>query len=283
MGYYGEANQSIAPGAGRAHGRNIDKRESIQKAMLEIAELVSDAGGDLTMDALVKGFLEWQSRKAQSPSHSYSEAEEDDSAFDPPRGALSQRKLRRFDDDDEDLPDDVSGQEPDDAPPAIVLPLPDRASFEDVLEDNFKKARHDLDPMCVAVCSVNRIPQIITKHGRETAQRLLERIAALLNKSTGGNCHSARKDYEFVIVSRGKQPSALIESLQQGIDELATVRWHDKFSREFIGMCEVRVSVADVFDFPNPSVAMRAADVLHRQMLREGLTDVMLATPDMAD
>lgn len=283
MGYYGEANQSIAPGAGRAHGRNIDKRESIQKAMLEIAELVGDAGGDLTMDGLVRAFLEWQSRKAQSPSNSSSDGGEDDSAFDPPRGTLSPRKLRRFDDDDEDLSFDEAHKEPDDAPPAIVLPLPDRASFEDVLDDNFKKARHDLDPMCVAVCSVNRIPQIITKHGRETAQRLLERIAALLNKSTGGNCHSARKDYEFVIVSRGKTPSALVESLQQGIDELATVRWHDKFSREFIGMCEVRVSVADVFDFPNPSVAMRAADVLHRQMQREGLTDVMLATKDMAN
>ena len=53
MGYYGEANQSIAPGAGRARGENIDKRESIQKAMLEIAELVSDAGGDLTLKAQV--------------------------------------------------------------------------------------------------------------------------------------------------------------------------------------------------------------------------------------
>ncbi len=287
MGYYGEANQSIAPGAGRARGENIDKRESIQKAMLEIAELVSDAGGDLTMDALVKAFLEWQSRKAQSqaqpPSQPNLNIEEYDSADDPPRGALSTRKLRRFDDDDEDLYDDETDEEPEDAAPAIVLPIPDRASFEDVLEDNFKKARRDLDPMCVAVCSVNRIPQIIAKHGRETAQRLLERIAALLNKSTGGNCHSARKDYEFVIVSRGKTPSALIESLQQGIDELATVRFHDKFSREFIGLCEVRVSVADVFDFPNPSIAMRAADVLHRQMQREGTTDVMLATKDMAD
>ena len=106
MGYYGEANQSIAPGAGRARGENIDKRESIQKAMLEIAELVSDAGGDLTMDALVKAFLEWQSRKAQSqaqpPSQPNLNIEEYDSADDPPRGALSTRKLRRFDDDDED-------------------------------------------------------------------------------------------------------------------------------------------------------------------------------------
>lgn len=291
MGYYGEASQSIAPGAGRARGENIDERESIQKAMLEIAELVSDAGGVLTMDALVKGFLEWQSRKAQSQSQAQAQAapqpnldtEKDDRATVPQRGALSPRKLRRFDDNEEDLFEDETDQDAEDAAPAITLPIPDRASFEDVLEDNFKKARRDLDPMCVAVCSVNRIPQIIAKHGRATAQRLLERIAALLNKSTGGNCHSARKDYEFVIVSRGKTPSALVESLQQGIDELATVRFHDKFSREFIGMCEVRVSVADVFDFPNPSVAMRAADVLHRQMQLEGITDVMLATKDMAD
>ena len=152
--------------------------------MLEIAELVSDAGGDLTMDALVKAFLEWQSRKAQSqaqpPSQPNLNIEEYDSADDPPRGALSTRKLRRFDDDDEDLYDDETDEEPEDAAPAIVLPIPDRASFEDVLEDNFKKARRDLEPMCVAVCSVNRIPQIIAKHGRETAQRLLERIAALL-------------------------------------------------------------------------------------------------------
>ena len=164
------------------------------------------------------------------------------------------------------------------------LALPDRATFNDELERNYRIARNEVEPLSVAICSVSRIDAIVKTHGLETAQRLLERVATTLSSATKGECYSARKsNSEFIMLARGITISQFCNVLEESIASLAARRWHDKYSNETLGMIEMHVGVAHVFDFANPSQAMRAADLAHERAVLEQASNVVIAdTRDLA-
>jgi len=174
--------------------------------------------------------------------------------------------------------DDDAGQAPEATAKAFDLALPDRASFEDELERNYRIARNEVEPLSVAICSVSRIEKIVQSHGMRTAQRLLERVATTLSYATKGECYSARKSgSEFVMMARGITISQFRAVLEQSIADLSARRWHDKFSNEALGMIDMHIGVAHVFDFAHPSLAMRAADLAHERAVLEGTSNVVVA------
>lgn len=167
------------------------------------------------------------------------------------------------------------------AAPAIETSLPDRAQFEVALAENYRIARNEVEPLSVAICSVSRIEQIVEHHGLHTATRLMERVAATLSMATKGECYTARKSSsEFIMLARGITISQFQEILEQSIIDLSVRRWHDKFSNKTLGMVEMHIGAAHVFDFVDPSSAMRAADLAHERAMLEHTSTVILAGPD---
>ena len=162
--------------------------------------------------------------------------------------------------------------------PEIETSLPDRAQFEIALQENFRIARNEVEPLSVAICSVSRIDQIVENHGLHTATRLMERVASTLSLATKGECYSARKSAsEFIMLARGITVTQFSAILEQSIIDLSLRRWHDKFSNKTLGMVEMHVGVAHVFDFANPSEAMRAADLAHERAMLEYTSTVVQA------
>ncbi|MEL7727929.1 diguanylate cyclase [Citromicrobium bathyomarinum] len=191
--------------------------------------------------------------------------------------AEAETKSRRRHDDGEAAPQSDT--------PAIRTNLPDRAQFEVALNENFRIARNEVEPLSVAICSVSRIDRIVQDHGLHTATRLMERVASTLSHATRGECYSARKSAsEFIMLARGITISQFQEVLEQSIIDLSLRRWHDKFSNKTLGMIEMHVGIAHVFDFANPSEAMRAADLAHeRAMLEHNSTVVLADARDLDD
>lgn len=182
---------------------------------------------------------------------------------------------RHRDDDTSEFAEEIAG---------FDLALPDRATFNEELERNYRIARNEVEPLSVAICSVSRIDAIVKDHGLETAQRLLERVASTLSSATKGECYSARKsNSEFIMLARGITISQFCDVLEESIVNLAARRWHDKYSNETLGMVDMHIGVAHVFDFANPSQAMRAADLAHERALGEHTSNVVIAdTRDLA-
>ncbi len=187
--------------------------------------------------------------------------------------ATADMQVRRRRDDDGQ---NAGGQEA----PRIETGLPDRAQFEVALAENFRIARNEVEPLSVAICSVSRIEQIVEHHGLHTATRLMERVAGTLSLATKGECYSARKsNSEFIMLARGITISQFCAVLEESIANLAARRWHDKFSNETLGMIDMHVGIAHVFDFASPGQAMRAADLAHERAMLERDSNVVLAHP----
>lgn len=165
-----------------------------------------------------------------------------------------------------------------DAAAGLDFALPDRATFDAMLERNYRIARNEVEPLSVAICSVSRIDAILERHGIATTQRLLARVASTLSAATSGECYSARQsNSEFIMLARGITVSRFCAVLEERIAGLAARRWHDKFSNRMLGMIDMHVGVAHVFDFSNPSQAMRAADLAHEQAVLQQASNVVLA------
>ena len=166
--------------------------------------------------------------------------------------------------------------------PRIETGLPGRAQFDLALEENYRIARSEVEPLSVAICSVSRIDQIVQQHGLHTATRLMERVAATLSQATRGECYSARQsNSEFIMLARGITISQFSDILEQTIYDLSIRRWYDKFSNKALGMIDLHVGIAHVFDFANPAHAMRAADLAHEKAVLEASSTVLLADEAM--
>lgn len=173
--------------------------------------------------------------------------------------------------------DDGTSAEQADAP-KFETGLPDRAQFELALEENYRIAQREIEPLSIAICSVSRIEQIVEQHGLHTAKRLMDRVASTLSLAAKGECYSARKgNSEFIMLARGITISQFAAVIEHSIADLAARRWHDKFSNQTLGMIEMHVGIAHVFDFATPSHAMRAADLAHEQAMLEHASNVVLA------
>ena len=290
-----------------------DHHRDVHHALAQIADIIVENGEGLTLESLIKGY--WRSYSAAGGNVVSIHAARGGAAAPGTRGAVARlaeriapslglppcglaaeeerfvreaaRVARAYRDDLDRAAagfpsarrhDDGTGAPGSDAP-AIDTSLPDRTQFEVALRENFRIARNEVEPLSVAICSVSRIEKIMQSHGLHTATRLMERIASTLSLATRGECYSARKSAsEFVMLARGITITQFQAVLEQSIVDLSARRWHDRFSNRTLGMVEMHVGIAHVFDFANPSEAMRAADLAHERAMLEHASTVTLAT-----
>ena len=259
--------------------------DEVHAALARMADTIVESGESLSLESLIKAF--WRSYSSGGGNIvSIHEARSAPSEPIAPEGALARiaghmarigkdgdleaaNLLHRHRDGGQDAAPDT---------PRIQTSLPDRSHFEIALQENYRIARSEVEPLSVAICSVSRIDQIVDQHGLHTATRLMERIASTLSLATRGECYSARQSAaEFIMLARGITVTRFSALLEDSIYDLSVRRWHDRFSNRSIGMVDLHVGVAHVFDFASPALAMRAADLAHQRALAEGTSTVALA------
>ena len=139
--------------------------------------------------------------------------------------------------------------------------LPNRRAFEHRLDREVVAARAAGDPLCVAFCDIDRFKRINDTHGHDAGDRVLRAVACALNEISDERCHVARHGgEEFVVLFRGLPLGEAYDRLDETRDSLAERRMVNRATDVPFGKVTFSAGIADVFDYPDPREALRAAD-----------------------
>lgn len=139
--------------------------------------------------------------------------------------------------------------------------LPNRRAFEAVLDREHQEARAALDALVVAFCDIDHFKLVNDTHGHDAGDRVIRLIAELLAGISNDNCHVARHGgEEFVMLFRGASLSEAKASLDTVRESMAERRLINRKTEEPFGQITFSAGIADVFDFPDPRAALKAAD-----------------------
>ncbi|WP_328276135.1 GGDEF domain-containing protein [Sphingobium sp.] len=139
--------------------------------------------------------------------------------------------------------------------------LPNRRAFETVLEREHKEARAALDPLVVAFCDIDHFKAVNDTHGHDAGDRVIRLIAEMLAGISDDNCHVARHGgEEFVMLFRSATLSEAKTRLDDVREKLSERRMINRKTDEPFGQITFSAGIADVFDFPDPRAALKAAD-----------------------
>jgi diguanylate cyclase len=156
--------------------------------------------------------------------------------------------------------------------------LPNRRAFETVLEREHAEARAALDPLVVAFCDIDHFKAVNDTHGHDAGDRVLRLIAELLSAICDDNCHIARHGgEEFVMLFRGAALGEARLRLDGVRENLAERRLVNRKTDEPFGQITFSAGVADVFDFPDPRAALKAADEALYAAKQGGRNQICLA------
>jgi diguanylate cyclase len=161
--------------------------------------------------------------------------------------------------------------------------LPNRRAFETVLEREFREARATLDPLIVAFCDIDHFKRINDTHGHDAGDRVIRMIAEMLATISNDNCHVARHGgEEFVMLFRGVSLTEAHKNLDRLREEMADRRLINRKTDEPLGQITFSAGIADVFDFPDPRAALKAADEALYAAKQGGRNQVRIAAKDGA-
>ena len=139
--------------------------------------------------------------------------------------------------------------------------LPNRRAFENTLREEAATAREGTEPLCVAFCDIDHFKVINDNHGHDAGDRVLKFVAGLLAKISDDRCHVARHGgEEFVMLFRGM---TVAEAAKVGDDariDMAQRNLVDRKTGERMERVTFSGGVADVFAYPEPRDALKAAD-----------------------
>lgn len=156
--------------------------------------------------------------------------------------------------------------------------LPNRRAFEAVLEREYRDARSSLDPLAVAFCDIDHFKRINDTHGHDAGDRVIRLIAEMLATISDDNCHVARHGgEEFVMLFRGVSLSEAHKKLDGLREQMAERRLRNRKTDEPLGQITFSAGIADVFDFPDPRAALKAADEALYAAKQGGRNKVMIA------
>jgi diguanylate cyclase len=160
--------------------------------------------------------------------------------------------------------------------------LPNRRAFETVLDREFREARAALEPLVVAFCDIDHFKRINDTHGHAAGDRVIRLIAEILAEISNDNCHVARHGgEEFVMLFRGLDTAATFEKLDDLREKLANRHFVNRATDEPLGQITFSTGIADVFDFPDPRAALRAADEALYAAKEGGRNQVRIAPRDI--
>ena len=156
--------------------------------------------------------------------------------------------------------------------------LPNRRAFEAVLDQNFREAQAGIEHLCVAFCDIDNFKQINDAHGHETGDRVIQAVAETLNKLTNTHCHVARHGgEEFVVLFRRLTKQQAREKLDAVRENFSERRFVNRMTDDPIGRITFSGGVADVFAYPTPRDALRAADQALYLAKEQGRNAIMAA------
>ena len=139
--------------------------------------------------------------------------------------------------------------------------LPNRRAFEGLLETHYREAQRLIEPLCVAFCDIDHFKSVNDTHGHDTGDRVIQAIGQVLSRISNENCHVARHGgEEFVMLFRGLTKRESQMKLDEARELMANRRFINRTTDEPIGQITFSGGVADVFAFPDPREALRAAD-----------------------
>ncbi|MBC2668912.1 GGDEF domain-containing protein [Novosphingobium piscinae] len=160
--------------------------------------------------------------------------------------------------------------------------LPNRRAFEHRLDREVVAARAAGDPLCVAFCDIDRFKRINDTHGHDAGDRVLRAVACALNEISDERCHVARHGgEEFVVLFRGLALNEAYERLDETRDSLAERRMVNRATDVPFGKVTFSAGIANVFDYPQPREALKAADEALYVAKQDGRNRIVRATPQV--
>lgn len=139
--------------------------------------------------------------------------------------------------------------------------LPNRRAFEALLDRHYHEAQAAIDPLSVAFCDIDHFKRINDTHGHDTGDRVIQAIAESLSAISNDNCHVARHGgEEFVMLFRGLSPAQAQEKLDGLRERFAARTFVNRETDEPMGQITFSGGVANVFGYPDPRAALKAAD-----------------------
>ena len=156
--------------------------------------------------------------------------------------------------------------------------LPNRRAFEHRLDREVVAAQSAGEPLCVAFCDIDRFKRINDKHGHDAGDRVLRAVAGALNEISDERCHVARHGgEEFVVLFRGLALGEAFARLDETRDALAERRMVNRANDTPFGKVTFSAGIADVFEYPDPREALKAADEALYAAKLDGRNRIMLA------
>ena len=139
--------------------------------------------------------------------------------------------------------------------------LPNRRAFESRLDSEVIAAKAANEPLCVAFCDIDRFKKINDAHGHDAGDRVLKVVAHALNEISDDRCHVARHGgEEFVVLLRGSTLAQAYDLLDETRANLAERRLVNRANDMPFGKVTFSAGIADLFEYPDPRAALKAAD-----------------------
>lgn len=158
--------------------------------------------------------------------------------------------------------------------------LPNRRAFEHRLTAEFNAAREAGEQLAVAFCDIDNFKRINDEHGHEAGDRVLKSVASSLAHISDDRCHVARHGgEEFVVLLRGRSLHQAWELLDDSRAAMAERRMVNRATDTPYGKVTFSGGIADVFAFPDPRSALRAADRALYRAKSEGRNRIIVANP----
>jgi diguanylate cyclase len=156
--------------------------------------------------------------------------------------------------------------------------LPNRRTFEALFDREFREAQSEVDNLCVAFCDIDHFKLVNDNHGHETGDRVIQAVAETLNRLSNQKCHVARHGgEEFVLLFRGLSKAQACEKLDLVRENFSRRHFVNRKTDDPIGQVTFSGGVADVFAYPDPRDALRAADEALYQAKGQGRNAIMAA------
>ncbi|MDE1914582.1 MAG: GGDEF domain-containing protein [Sphingomonadales bacterium] len=158
--------------------------------------------------------------------------------------------------------------------------LPNRRSFEHVFDEEYRKARAEIDDLTIAICDIDHFKGVNDTHGHDTGDRVIQHVAGLFLQISDQDCHVARHGgEEFVLLFRGVNAETAHARLDKARENFAQRHLVDRETNNPIGCITFSGGVADVFAYDQPREAMRAADKALYMAKRQGRNRIVIAAP----
>ncbi len=156
--------------------------------------------------------------------------------------------------------------------------LPNRRAFEAAFDREYREAQVEIDNLCVAFIDIDHFKLVNDNHGHETGDRVIQAVAETLDKLSSNKCHVSRHGgEEFVLLFRGLSKAQAREKLDAVRENFAQRRFVNRKTDDPIGQITFSGGVADVFAYPTPRDALRAADEALYLAKEQGRNAVMAA------